>query len=78
MCCGHKTYGSILSLWTVSFSLFRSTNYGTSRTQIFVGLVHSIFWRQAKTFVTEAGYVINQCVYNKTLSDKTLNKMIPL
>ena len=34
MCCGHKTYGSILSLWTVSFSLFRSINYGTSRTQI--------------------------------------------
>ena len=70
--CGHKTYGSILSLRTVSFSVFRSTNYGTSRTQIsrfssqgFFWLVRSIFWRQAKTFVTEAGYVINQFVYNK-------------
>ena len=35
MRCGKKRYGSTnLSLWTVSFSVFRSSNHVTSRTQI--------------------------------------------
>ena len=74
LCCGHKKYGSILSLRTISFSVLRDVPHPNFET--FVSLVHSIFWRQAKTFVTEVGYVMN--VYTKTSSDKTCIKMILL
>ena len=46
----HSEHIQTLSFWTISISVFHSTNYGTSRThlfrflsQVFVGLVQSIF-----------------------------------